>query len=607
MPAPASPRQQEFWDQLRPDRRVLLFLKEEPQGFSLVGGLRNSLIVEDDRTALDSRGAPVAWRRLEASIRERTGLPPPAPAGAVIVPRSVEELTKGSAAIVVGRVRSITPKAAAFDTVETAVSLDVEVVIKGRNRSEVTVVLPGGRLGNLEQLDGGVPTFLPGERVLLFLRDDRASTQLAQLWQGRYTLLGSEAVQVETGQRQPLAELAQRIGDVIGTTQTPIPASDGAFEAPFVTWTSCNWPVDSLPHPVFVNEASPGPGASGADFAAISFLSLFAWQDLPDSYFAALYMGSTSRTGAAAINDGLNDVRWADLDGTFGTSTLGVNTCITLGGVRVDSDTRIDNTGHAWDPDDSNGISVGSFSLEAVLEHEFGHALGLSHSLGPCDGGPATPLMCSSIASGFRKTILSDDQAGAAAVYPLSGSVPGTPTSLAGSLASGSATLTWSSGPGPAPLAYEVDRAAGSCSGSPVFAVAGTSATEQFVDSDFDSGLGGGPFCYRIKALGIGGDSAFSVAAEVSSVPLDSDGDGYTDLEEGALGTNPNIYCATMRADVDDDGAVTILDLSAVAAWFASAIPPAPTRYDQNGNANIEILDFALMGGVFLQSVAACP
>ena len=88
---------------------------------------------------------------------------------------------------------------------------------------------------------------------------------------------------------------------------------------------------------------------------------------------------------------------------------------------------------------------------------------------------------------------------------------------------------------------------------------------------------------------------------------LDSDGDGYTDVAEEAIGGDPNVHCAIMRADVDHDGAVSILDLSAVAGWFLSAIPPAPARYDQNGNGNIEILDLAVMGGVFLQNVGACP
>ena len=42
----------------------------------------------------------------------------------------------------------------------------------------------------------------------------------------------------------------------------------------------------------------------------------------------------------------------------------------------------------------------------------------------------------------------------------------------------------------------------------------------------------------------------------------DSDGDNYTDGEEAALGKTPTVFCKVMRADLDKDHVVTILDLS---------------------------------------------
>jgi hypothetical protein len=84
-------------------------------------------------------------------------------------------------------------------------------------------------------------------------------------------------------------------------------------------------------------------------------------------------------------------------------------------------------------------------------------------------------------------------------------------------------------------------------------------------------------------------------------------GDGYTDGEHVALGKNPLLYCAIMRADVNHDGMVNLLDLSLLAAYYLQTIPPAPARYDQNGDNTINIIDFAEMATVFEKSVTACP
>jgi hypothetical protein len=62
-----------------------------------------------------------------------------------------------------------------------------------------------------------------------------------------------------------------------------------------------------------------------------------------------------------------------------------------------------------------------------------------------------------------------------------------------------------------------------------------------------------------------------------------------------------------MRADVDQDGTVTIVDLSTVANVFLDPIPPAPARYDQDTDASITILDLSTMAAVFQAAAAQCP
>lgn len=88
----------------------------------------------------------------------------------------------------------------------------------------------------------------------------------------------------------------------------------------------------------------------------------------------------------------------------------------------------------------------------------------------------------------------------------------------------------------------------------------------------------------------------------------DTDGDGYTDSAEAAMNPakDPLSYCAIMRADVDGDGLVSILDISTSAARFTQSIPPAPERLAQDADALISILDLSRMAAEFTTSIAAC-
>lgn len=110
------------------------------------------------------------------------------------------------------------------------------------------------------------------------------------------------------------------------------------------------------------------------------------------------------------------------------------------------------------------------------------------------------------------------------------------------------------------------------------------------------------------------GDAANSAATsaclDVAVSPADADRDGYSDAAEMAIGTHPQTFCAIMRADVDGDGTVTILDLSRVAGSFGKGVPPAPWRLDQEPPATrdgfISILDLARMAAQFQRPVDAC-
>ena len=73
----------------------------------------------------------------------------------------------------------------------------------------------------------------------------------------------------------------------------------------------------------------------------------------------------------------------------------------------------------------------------------------------------------------------------------------------------------------------------------------------------------------RPTHIQVGGKNAATgtVHLNASSLP-DTDGDGFSDARETALGENPNVACAIMRADVNDSTLVNSTDLLAVALIF---------------------------------------
>ena len=83
-------------------------------------------------------------------------------------------------------------------------------------------------------------------------------------------------------------------------------------------------------------------------------------------------------------------------------------------------------------------------------------------------------------------------------------------------------------------------------------------------------------------------------------------GDGYTNAQHTAIGKNPMLYCAIMRADVDGDGVISILDLAKVAQKFGQNVPPAPERFSQDADGTISILDLVRIASYFGGRVADC-
>jgi hypothetical protein len=489
-----------------PGEIVLLFLKGDGGPSTLlVGSWQGVYYIEGNEAIQAEVNRRMPLSELRTRIRAATAtVPPPAYGGAMMLKRSVGELTTEADRILVADVLAIRSQLNTDgSSINTKVTLAVDKVLKGKAKALETLTLPGGQVGDYGVLVGGVPNFIADERVLLFL-DDSSEFVIAGMWQGKYSLSGDKAFQPETGLKVSVASLEQEISRALDAP-VEIGTSPEVVHAEYTIWDpDCAWnPANDSIYPIahYVNSAGSGTGApSGASFVSLMYKSLYNWQNLSDSWVLLRVVGTTTRD-ATNHSDGNNDIAWADLSG----STLGVNTCAYIpGGYRIDSDTQLDNSARIW----TITAEAGKVDLRSVSEHEFGHGIGLGHSDQACDGTASTPLMCPYVNSGVRKTILTDDSNGAAALYTLSGTAPAAPSGLSATAAGTSNILTWTDNSSNE-LAFEIQRASGSCGGSFTGVATVPANTTNYTDNDYGVGLTG-VYCYRVKALNRGGDSGFS-------------------------------------------------------------------------------------------------
>lgn len=110
------------------------------------------------------------------------------------------------------------------------------------------------------------------------------------------------------------------------------------------------------------------------------------------------------------------------------------------------------------------------------------------------------------------------------------------------------------------------------------------------------------------NVLLIGGRDDFGIVPTAERYDLgvntDTDGDGYNDGLELALGQHPWSNCKTMRADINGDGIVNVGDIGKIAQNFG--VRPPQARLDQNNDRVINIGDRGLASTQFGKSVLTC-
>jgi len=118
---------------------------------------------------------------------------PPA-AATTAFPASVEELARGSDAVVRGVVVGrITRPADGGRLLYTFVEVRAAAVWRGEAPATVTVRVPGGTQGRMGQRVAGAPVLRPGEEVVLFLRRAGRVHQVTGLALGKFAVAGARA------------------------------------------------------------------------------------------------------------------------------------------------------------------------------------------------------------------------------------------------------------------------------------------------------------------------------------------------------------------------------------------------------------------------------
>ena len=151
---------------------------------------------------------------------------------AVMLPASVEDLARSSQAVVRGRVARMTSRWSDDQRrIFTYVEIEPASVWRGTPPARVTVLVPGGVVGDIGQRVDGAAAFARGEEVVVFLSEAEAGTfRVTGLAQGKFSVAGGTAApdlghvsfaapaRLPAGERRAeamdVAELEQRVRSV---------------------------------------------------------------------------------------------------------------------------------------------------------------------------------------------------------------------------------------------------------------------------------------------------------------------------------------------------------------------------------------------------------
>lgn len=106
---------------------------------------------------------------------------------------SFDEKVENSVSVIAGKcVRTESRWDPSGRFILTYATFEVEKALKGQPAREMTIVVPGGKVGNIHQSAAGIPSFEVGDENVLFVRDSAAGPTVLFFDQGTYRLTSDE-------------------------------------------------------------------------------------------------------------------------------------------------------------------------------------------------------------------------------------------------------------------------------------------------------------------------------------------------------------------------------------------------------------------------------
>jgi hypothetical protein len=174
-------------------------------------------------------------------------------------------------------------------------------------------------------------------------------------------------------------------------------------------WGGQFWPGASVPYSVNLKNS----GDDGTFLAAIQ-ASAQTWEDDPGSAFDFTFLGTTGRKASSLRNrmDGNNDVTWSSLNKFQNPIAVTIFWYSTATGEVVETD-LINNSNFPWAADGDPG----SYDVQNIGTHEFGHFLVLGDLYDPSDSG-LTMYGYGAVGETAKVDLGVGDELGIRAIYP---------------------------------------------------------------------------------------------------------------------------------------------------------------------------------------------
>jgi hypothetical protein len=385
----------------------------------------------------------------------------PAQATTFVVPDN-SQLLAASDVVVMGQVKAIRGLEE-DDSLRTTVAVSVEQIVKGPDASEVTVVEPGGLVGQRHRWVYGAPTFFVGERVLLFLHHNaRHELETTFLGMGKFrvvrsargsefavrNLTGAHALALRRGRLEGSSTVTTHaLNDLLrslrtlGAASTPAALGSAAPQAAqgsrwqanftFAGPPPVRWFLPDEGEPIAYRVSTDGDSTLGNDASVAAVdAALAAWSGSGCASVNLVDSG-TADPVPFSMCDGRTEVTFNDPFGEI-PEPVGCTGVLGVGGVCWDSSVPETFNGATFDRVTegdvliNNGFGDCPFWNEAnvaeLLTHEVGHTLGLGHSSNdPNESDPTlrdATMYYAAHFDGRGAQLMSDDVAAICALYP---------------------------------------------------------------------------------------------------------------------------------------------------------------------------------------------